>query len=140
MVLRQAVERTGQLELTDVVEKKNGDEPLADVGFEVLDLGPGWDEAGPFLGTAAVIQNLDLMIPSDMAVAHLAGSLGAPVWLALSSHIAWRWGVERDDSPWTKKRCQRRRGGEEKVSGVNGTSWICKFMRLNGVWLRAGGW
>ena len=36
--------------------------------------------------TAAVIQNLDLVICADMVIAHLAGALGVPVWLAL--HVA----------------------------------------------------
>ena len=39
--------------------------------------------AGPFLESAAIIENLDLVIACDSAIAHLAGALGAPVWVAL---------------------------------------------------------
>ena len=40
--------------------------------------------AGPFMDTAAVIRNLDLVVAPDTAIAHLAGALGAPVWIALA--------------------------------------------------------
>jgi tetratricopeptide (TPR) repeat protein len=53
-----------------------------------------------FAETAAVIANLDLVITVDTAVAHLAGALGAPVWLLLPLVPDWRWLLERDDSPW----------------------------------------
>jgi Flp pilus assembly protein TadD len=53
-----------------------------------------------FLDTAALISLLDLVITPDTAVAHLAGGLGVPVWLALSTVGEWRWMVDRDDSPW----------------------------------------
>jgi ADP-heptose:LPS heptosyltransferase len=56
--------------------------------------------AGPFVDTAALIHNLDLVIAPDTAIAHLAGALGAPVWLALSFTSDWRWLQGRDDSPW----------------------------------------
>ena len=36
----------------------------------------------------------------DTAVAHLAGGLGVPVWLALSTVGEWRWMLDREDSPW----------------------------------------
>jgi len=69
--------------------------------FPVVDLGSSADEAsGPFMDTAAVMMNIDLVISSDTAVAHLAGALGVPVWLALLKVPDWRWLLERDDSPW----------------------------------------
>jgi hypothetical protein len=67
----------------------------------IVDLGPELDEAsGPFMDTAAVISNLDLVISCDTAVAHLAGALGARTWVALSRSADWRWIAGRDDSPW----------------------------------------
>jgi tetratricopeptide (TPR) repeat protein len=63
--------------------------------FDDLDAGEG-----AFGDTAAVIANLDLVVTSDSAMAHLAGALGAPVWLALSALPDWRWMFERPDSPW----------------------------------------
>jgi Flp pilus assembly protein TadD len=60
-----------------------------------------FDEAsGAFMDTAAMMRNLDLVICSDSAVAHLAGALGVPVWVALPWVPDWRWLLEREDSPW----------------------------------------
>ncbi len=53
-----------------------------------------------FADTAAVMQNLDLVITSDTGPAHLAGALGVPVWVALPYVPDWRWLLEREDSPW----------------------------------------
>ncbi|MEM9513188.1 MAG: glycosyltransferase family 9 protein, partial [Cyanobacteria bacterium P01_E01_bin.48] len=50
--------------------------------------------------TATVINQLDLVISVDTSVAHLAGALGKPVWIALGYNPDWRWLLERDDSPW----------------------------------------
>ena len=53
--------------------------------------GPELDEAaGPFMDTAAVIKNLDLVITSDTALPHLAGGLGVPTWVALPFVPDWR--------------------------------------------------
>ena len=65
------------------------------------DLGDEVDQAsGAFMDTAAIIMNLDLVITSDTAVAHLAGALGAPVWVALPHVPEWRWLLDRPDCPW----------------------------------------
>ncbi|MBP0589338.1 glycosyltransferase family protein [Paraburkholderia sp. LEh10] len=53
-----------------------------------------------FAETAALITQLDVVICVDTAVAHLAGALGKPVWLALPFTPDWRWQLGRDDSPW----------------------------------------
>jgi len=60
----------------------------------------GGDNERDFLDTAAVASQLDLIITPDTAVSHLAGSLGCPVWLALSVVADWRWLKQREDSPW----------------------------------------
>ena len=52
------------------------------------------------MDTAAIMQNLDLVICCDTAVAHLAGAMGVPVWVALAMGPDWRWLLERSDSPW----------------------------------------
>jgi Flp pilus assembly protein TadD len=79
-----------------------------DVGAEQLvrampieSLGDDFD-SGPdgFIDTAAVMMNLDLVITSDTAVAHLAGALGCPVWVALRAVPDWRFMLQRTDSPW----------------------------------------
>lgn len=67
----------------------------------VFDPGERFDAAGgAFMDTAALMMNLDLVITSDTAVAHLAGALGVPVWLALPFVPDWRWLLHRSDSPW----------------------------------------
>jgi len=55
-----------------------------------------------FIDTAAIMQNLDLVITSDTAIPHLAGALNRPAWVALKHIPDWRWMIERDDSPWYK--------------------------------------
>ena len=78
-----------------------GSEQVATVDFPVLDFAQRLDAAaGPFMDTAAVIRNLDLVVTADTAVAHLAGALGAPVFLALHLSADWRWPRDRDESPW----------------------------------------
>jgi tetratricopeptide (TPR) repeat protein/glycosyltransferase involved in cell wall biosynthesis/ADP-heptose:LPS heptosyltransferase len=53
-----------------------------------------------FADTAAIVDQLDLVITVDTAVAHLAGAMGKPVWLLLGNHQDWRWMQQREDSPW----------------------------------------
>jgi tetratricopeptide (TPR) repeat protein len=53
-----------------------------------------------FADTAALVENLDLVITVDSAVAHLTGALGKPVWLMNRYASCWRWLLERTDSPW----------------------------------------
>jgi len=70
-------------------------------GMSVESLGRDFDR-GPdaFLDSAAVMQSLDLVITSDSAVAHLAGALACPTWVALQQVPDWRWLRERGDCPW----------------------------------------
>ena len=64
--------------------------PVVDVGADLKD----------FTETAAAMKHLDLVICCDTSVAHLAGALAVPVWVALSTFVDWRWLRGRDDSPW----------------------------------------
>ena len=85
------------------LQKGPGSEQLhALSGWPVQDLGEGFEPGGPdaFLDVAAVMQCLDLVITSDTSIAHLAGALGRPTWVALKQVPDWRWLLERDDSPW----------------------------------------
>lgn len=67
--------------------------------FEFVD--PPLDQiAGSFTDTAAVMADLDLVVTSDTSLAHLAGALGAPTWVALPHSADWRWLANRPDSPW----------------------------------------
>ena len=53
-----------------------------------------------FSDTAAIMNNLNLIISVDTAVAHLAGALGKRVWVLLPFVPDWRWMKDREDSPW----------------------------------------
>lgn len=82
------------------LQRGEGEEQLAEAAFPVERL-EGFD-AGPdaFLDAAAVMTVIDLVVTSDTAIAHLAGALGRPVWLALRKVPDWRWMLDRADSPW----------------------------------------
>lgn len=68
---------------------------------------------GCFADTAAFVAELDLVISVDTSVAHLAATLGVPVWLLLPAVPDWRWLLQRDDSPWyPSMRLFRRQRGE----------------------------
>ncbi|WP_415713510.1 tetratricopeptide repeat protein [Maridesulfovibrio sp.] len=69
----------------------------AGCGVLVRDLGNGCDD---FADTAKVMGQLDLIITVDTSVAHLAGALNLPVWVALPYNPDWRWMLKRNDSPW----------------------------------------
>lgn len=85
------------------LQKGLGIEQLASFSARtpVVELGSRLDEtSGAFMDTAAVVQELDLVITSDTALAHLAGAVGARVWVALSTTPDWRWGLKGDSTPW----------------------------------------
>jgi hypothetical protein len=82
------------------LQKGFGTEQLVTLPM-VESLGQDFD-SGPdaFLDSAAVMQNLDLVITLDSALAHLAGAMGRPIWVALKQVPDWRWFLGRGDSPW----------------------------------------
>jgi hypothetical protein len=67
-----------------------GRAPLFNVGAEIAD----------FADTMAILQNLDLLVSVDTAIAHLAGAMGRPVWVMLPYVPDWRWLLDREDTPW----------------------------------------
>jgi tetratricopeptide (TPR) repeat protein len=78
--------------------EESGDEK--NCPFPVISLGDLIDRSGAFTDTAAIVQNLDLVIAVDTAIAHLSGGLGVPTWLAIHRTPDWRWLLDRNDSPW----------------------------------------
>jgi tetratricopeptide (TPR) repeat protein len=104
---RRAIPLTAFAPLADIpgvrlisLQKGAGTEQL-DAQPRIERLGEAFDE-GPdgFIDTAAIIHGLDLVITLDSAIAHLAGALGCPVWVALRRVPDWRWLLRRADSPW----------------------------------------
>jgi tetratricopeptide (TPR) repeat protein len=85
------------------LQKQDGLEQLEALpsGASIEMLGDDFD-AGPdgFVDTAAVMQTLDLIVTCDTSIAHLAGALGRPAWVALRYAADWRWMVDRADTPW----------------------------------------
>jgi tetratricopeptide (TPR) repeat protein len=58
------------------------------------------EQLGDFADTAALVENLDLVISVDTSVAHLAAALGKPTWILLAHIADYRWLLDRSDSPW----------------------------------------
>ncbi|HEX7966992.1 MAG TPA: tetratricopeptide repeat protein [Stellaceae bacterium] len=67
------------------------------LGDRLVDIAPGLSD---FAETAAAMTALDLVITVDTSVAHLAGALGRPGWVALTFLPDWRWHRSGADNPW----------------------------------------
>lgn len=83
------------------LQKGQGSDQLTRLPGVAENLGDAFD-GGPdaFVDAAAVMSALDLIITVDTSIAHLAGALGRPTWVALRFVPDWRWLLERRDSPW----------------------------------------
>jgi tetratricopeptide (TPR) repeat protein len=81
------------------LQKGHGSEQLATApaAWQITDVGSRLTDLAD---AAAIVRQLDLVVTVDTALAHLAGGLGVPVWLALAALPDWRWLLHRDDSPW----------------------------------------
>jgi Flp pilus assembly protein TadD len=85
------------------LQKGFGEEQLSNLPPSMRVETPGADfDAGDdaFVHTAALMTCLDLIITCDTSIAHLAGALALPVWVALKIDAEWRWLTGRADSPW----------------------------------------
>ncbi|MDR3449642.1 MAG: tetratricopeptide repeat protein [Alphaproteobacteria bacterium] len=67
------------------------------LGERIIDI---MDDVKNFDDTAAIVEQLDLVISVDTSVVHLAGGLGKPVWVLSRFDACWRWLGNRPDSPW----------------------------------------
>ncbi len=70
---------------------------LAGAALPIVDLS---GEINDMADTAALLEQLDLVIAVDTSVLHLAGALGRPAWMLTPAAPDWRWIIGRDDSPW----------------------------------------
>jgi tetratricopeptide (TPR) repeat protein len=85
------------------LQKHHGLDQLANLpeGLQIELLGDDLDAGhDAFVDTAAVMQSLDLVITSDTSIAHLAGALGRPTWVALQNVPDWRWEIRGETSRW----------------------------------------
>lgn len=81
-------------------EVRPEEEALVQAAIQAGQLQDGRSLLGDFADTAAILNQLDLIVTVDTSVAHLAGALGRPVWVLLSYAPDWRWMLDREDSPW----------------------------------------
>lgn len=92
-----------------------------------------------FNETAALIEQLDLVISVDTSTAHLAGALGKPVWILNRFDTCWRWLLERTDSPWypTARVYRQERAGdwESVIEKVRGD--LDQFARAVAAWMES---
>jgi len=58
------------------------------------------DQLNNFADTAALIEQLDLVVSVDSAPVHLGGALGKKTFALLAYDPDWRWRTERTDSYW----------------------------------------
>ncbi|MEB3350840.1 MAG: tetratricopeptide repeat protein [Cyanobacteriota bacterium] len=58
------------------------------------------DAAWDFEDAAALMACCQVVISSDTSAAHLAGAIGAPLWMPLKRIPEWRWGTEGTTTPW----------------------------------------
>ena len=82
------------------LQKGAGEEEAAHPpdSLPLVNLGP---DISDFADTAAIVENLDLVICVDTAVAHVAGAMGKACWVLLPDYKTdWRWLTGRSDSPW----------------------------------------
>ena len=100
-------------------------------GLTIEQLGPDFD-AGPdaFVDSAAVMASLDLVISADTGIAHLAGALGRPVWVALKYVPDWRWLLDRADTPWYPTMRLFRQPAPGDWTGAVRCRWLRRYARL----------
>ena len=58
------------------------------------------NDIGDFADTAALLENLDLLISTDTAIVHLAGALGKETWVMLWSERDFRWLMDDEGTKW----------------------------------------
>ncbi len=101
----EVLEPLARIEGIDLISLQFGDgsEQLEECGFSgsVLRLPDHVDvTGGAFTDTAAILKNLDCVVTTDTALAHLAGAVGTPVTMMLGKVPDWRWQLDALTTPW----------------------------------------
>lgn len=81
---------SAELELSTLIENQWPGPEMTNLSEQLTD----------FAETAALIEQLDLVISVDTSTAHLAGAMGKPIWILNRYDSCWRWMMDRVDSPW----------------------------------------
>ena len=84
------------------LQKNYGIEQLKDFknNYYIRDFSDKLDLHNDFMDTAALIKSLDLIITPCTSIAHLAGALGAKVWILLKIDSDWRWLEKNETTNW----------------------------------------
>ncbi|WP_413679112.1 tetratricopeptide repeat protein [Prochlorococcus sp. MIT 0916] len=84
------------------LQKGFGSEQLDHCSFKnkFVQCQPQINSSWDFLENAAIIDNCDLIITCDTAIAHLAGGIGKKVWLLLRDIPFWTWGLGGETTFW----------------------------------------
>ena len=84
---------------------------------------PGIDLTYNIDSLASIIKNCDLIITIDNSTAHLAASLGKPVWILLPSNNDFRWMENKEESIWYKNvlllRQNKNNNWSEVIQNIN---------------------
>jgi len=75
-----------------------------------------------FARTAALVEQLDLVIGVDTSAIHLSGALNIPTWVMLGEHSDWRWQQEGETTPWYP--CAR------LFRALEGENWKARIARV----------
>lgn len=75
-----------------------------------------------FARTAALVEQLDLVIGVDTSAIHLSGALNIPTWVMLGEHSDWRWQLQGETTPWYP--CIK------PFRALSGEGWSRRFKRV----------
>jgi hypothetical protein len=85
------------LQKHNVVRNDGTDLCLGTEGMKIVDLSENMTDWGV---TAFIVENMDLIITADTAIAHLSASMGKPTRILLPTHSDWRWLLKGNTTPW----------------------------------------
>lgn len=82
--------------------KKVGSEEIIDYakGFENYKIRDCGGKITSVESTLSLLNEIDILVCVDTAIAHMAGTIGVPVFLLLDSSCDWRWGNFEEKSDW----------------------------------------
>jgi Flp pilus assembly protein TadD len=101
-----------------IVQKDLGDDDRAALVSGEVDAQYLGDDLMDFRDGAGILANVDLVVSIDTSIAHLAGAMAIPAWLALSNAPDGRWMTGREESPWYPTARLFRQDGPGDWSGV----------------------